>query len=72
MTHLQGKTVVSLGQSWVPICLGLGCEGAKRGIGNRLPTAGVTDEAVSVIQAPHCLARLPCTIDAKPTLDANT
>ena len=37
----------------------------------RLPTTGVAREAVGVIQAPHCLTRLPCSIDAKPTLDAN-
>ena len=36
-----------------------------------LPTTGVAGEAISMIQAPHRLARLPCSIDAKPTLDAN-
>lgn len=36
-----------------------------------LPTAGVTDEAVGMIQAPHRLARLPRSVDTKPTLDAN-
>lgn len=42
-----------------------------RGDGWVLPTTGVTDEAVSVIQAPHRLARLPRSIDAKATLDTN-
>lgn len=36
-----------------------------------LPTAGVTGEAIGVIQAPHRLARLPRSVDAKPTLDTN-
>lgn len=42
-----------------------------RGTGGVLPTAGVADEAVGVIQAPHRLARLPRSVDAKPTLDTN-
>lgn len=44
--------------------------GSGGGVG-LLPTTGVTDEAVGVIQAPHCLACLPRSVDAKPTLDTN-
>jgi hypothetical protein len=50
-------------------CLGEG--GWDGGAGERLPTTGVTGEAVGVVQAPHCLARLPRSINAEPTLDAD-
>lgn len=55
------------------MCLGLRCKGVHgaRGTRKRIPTTGVTGEAVRVIQAPHCLARLPCSVNAQPTLDAN-
>jgi hypothetical protein len=48
-------------------------QGSDRGRGDGwvLPTTGVTDEAVGVIQAPHRLARLPRSVDAKATLDTN-
>lgn len=51
-----------------------GVQGSERGRGTGWvsPTAGVTDEAVGVIQAPHRLARLPRSVDAKPTLDTNS
>lgn len=53
--------------------LRLGCKEVTEaeGMGGVLPTTGVTDEAVGVIQAPHRLACLPRSIDAKPTLDTN-
>lgn len=53
--------------------LRLECKGVREaeGMGWVLPTAGVTDEAVGMIQASHRLARLPRSIDAKPTLDTN-
>ena len=62
--------------SLVPgLCPGPRCKRGEvhgaRGTRERLPTTGVAGEAISVIQAPHCLARLPCSVDAKPTLDAN-
>lgn len=61
----------SLGRS--SICLELRCKVVHeaRGTRKRLPTTGVTDEAIGVIQASHGLACLPCPVDAKPALDAN-
>lgn len=42
-----------------------------RGPRKRSPTTGVTGEAIRVIEAPHGLAGLPRSVDAKPALDAN-
>lgn len=72
-TTIQPPPRSSLGQSWAVHQLGTWVQGhGARGPGKRIPTTGVAREAICVIQAPHCLACLPCPVDAKPTLDANT
>lgn len=71
--NLASSTHFSLGESWWSICLGLKCKAVHgaRGARKRSPTTGVTDEAIGVIQAPHCLACLSCSVDSKPTFDTN-